>query len=290
MLRPHFAHRRWLARLLVLAAASFTFTGAAVPPPQGASTSAYGARDSSAPSSPCKFRPSRSTTGARGDLKPSAVTTLDSGQTLEDASVQSLEVVGSGVTIRNVSVAGSIMVLGDRVRIRRVTTQGIGISSASDVSVVRSRIAASPDDGIHITSDREALVRNITLRHNLVHQPQTPSENHYDGTQVRGVDGLSITCSTYRAGRYHENFNAAVFLEHANGGTSNVEVRDNWLFGFAFSVMVDATNATFTGNKIGGDIKWGPCLLLGASGNAGFTSSGNTWAETGRPVDLCKQG
>ena len=67
------------------------------------------------------------------------------------------------------------------------------------------------------------------------------------------------------AGPYHENFNAAIFLEHANGGTSNVEVRDNWLLGSAFSVMVDSQSATFTGNKIGGDIKWGPCLQLDAS-------------------------
>jgi hypothetical protein len=218
------------------------------------------------------------------------VTTVTSGKTLKNVSVQNLEVVGSDVTIRNVSVAGLILVRGDRVKIRRVTAQGIGISSASDVSVTRSRITSSPDDGIHITSDDGSMVRNVRLRYNLVHQPQTPSDNHYDGTQVRGVDGLSILCSTYRAGRYHENFNAAIFLEHANGGTSNVEVRNNWLFGSAFSVMVDSNSATFTGNKIGGDIHWGPCLLLDGSGSNGFTSAGNTWAKTGRRVNLCNQG
>lgn len=282
--------RRSLAGILVFAVASLAFTGAAAPPSQSATTGTPSDARGSSASSPCKFRPSKSNTGARGELKQSGVTTVASGKTLEDVSVQNLEVVGSDVTIRNVRVAGTILVRGDRVKIRRVTAQSVGISSASDVSVTRSHIGSSPDDGIHITSDDGTLVRNVTLRYNLVDKPQTPSDNHYDGTQVRGVDGLSILCSTYRAGRYHENFNAAVFLEHANGGTSNVEVRDNWLYGFAFSVMVDSNSATVTGNKIGGDIKWGPCLLLDGSGSQGFTSAGNTWAETGKRVNLCHQG
>jgi hypothetical protein len=283
--------RRLSARLLAIVLTSLAFTSAAVPTSQSASTAAtVGAQVSSAASSPCKFRPSKFNTGARGTLKQSGVTTVKSGKTLENVSVQSLEVVGSDVTISNVRVAGSILVRGDRVKIRRVTAQNVSISSASNVTVTRSHIRSSPLDGIHITSDKGSLVRNVTLRYNLVRKPQRPSDNHYDGTQVRGVDGLSIRCSTYRAGRFHDNFNAAVFLEHANGGSSNVEVRDNWLFGFAFSVMVDSNSATFTGNKIGGDIKWGPCLLLHGSGSQGFTSAGNTWAKSGKKVNLCRQG
>jgi parallel beta helix pectate lyase-like protein len=295
---PHFPHlphlpvrpRRPLSGFLALAVASFAISGAVAAPSQSAPAAAQSDTRAASAASPCKFRPSRSNTGARGELKPSGVTTLTGGETLKNVSVQSLEIVGSDVTIRNVSVAGSILVRGDRVRIRRVTAQGIGISSASNVSVKRSHIQSSPDDGIHITSDDGSLVTNVTLRYNLVRKPQVPNENHYDGTQVRGVDGLSITCSTYRAGRYHENFNAAIFLEYANGGDTNVEVRDNWLFGGAFSVMVDSYSASFTGNKLGGDIKWGPCLLLDGSGSPGFTSAGNTWAETGQPVNLCHQG
>jgi hypothetical protein len=218
------------------------------------------------------------------------VTTLTGGETLKNVSVQSLEVLGPDVKIRNVNVAGLLMVRADRVKIGRVTAQGIAISSASDIKISRSHVQFSPDDGIHITSDSGSMVRNVTMRYNLIRKPQVPSENHYDGTQVRGVDGLSITCSTYRAGRYHENFNAAIFLEYANGGDTNVVVRDNWLFGGAFSVMVDSYSASFTGNKIGGDIKWGPCLLLDGSGSPGFASAGNTWAKNGRPVNLCEQG
>lgn len=237
----------------------------------------------------CGSRPTKSNSGARGVLQQRGATTLVAGGTLEDVRVPSLEISGSDVTVRNVQVDGRVLVTGDRVRIRRVTAQGIGISSASDVSVKHSLIESSPDDAFHVTSDAGELVRNVTLDHNFVHRPVTPSENHYDGVQVRGADGMRISCSTFRAGRYHDNFNAAIFLENANGGTSDVRVDHNWLFGFAFSVMVDSPSSTFTDNKIGGDIQWGPCLLLESAGDS-FTSSGNTWADNGRKVSLCGQG
>lgn len=237
----------------------------------------------------CAYRPTRSNSGARGALQQRGATTLADGSTLQDVRVPSLEISGSDVTVRNVQVDGRVLVTGDRVRIRRVTAQGVGISSASDVSVKRSRIESSPDDAFHVTSDAGELVTNVTLDHNFVHRPVTPSENHYDGVQVRGADGMRISCSTFRAGRYHDNFNAAVFLENANGGTSDVEVDHNWFFGFAFSVMVDSPSSTFTDNKIGGDIQWGPCLLLESAGDS-FTSDGNTWAEDGRKVNFCGQG
>lgn len=238
---------------------------------------------------PCAFRPNRSNTGAGGALQDRGTTRLGSGQRLEDARVQSLEVTGSDVTIRNVQVDGTILVTGDRVRISRTTAQGIFVSSASHVTVKRSKVEDTMDDAFHVTSDRGTLVRDVKLRYNFVHRPVTPSENHYDGVQVRGVDGMEISCSTFRAGPYHDNFNAAIFLENANGGSSNVEASDNWLFGYAFSVMVDSPSSSFTGNRIGGDIQWGPCLLLESAGDS-FESSGNTWAASGKKVNFCGQG
>ncbi len=300
--------RRLRARSLAIAATSLAVAGLVITVPvlnrsdtsgsgAEASTPGQGAHSVSAAKDParagvtrpCKFRPTKSNTGARGELQDRGVTTLGSGATLENARVQSLEVVGSDVTIKNVHVDGTITVSGDRVRIRRTTAQGIFVSSGTKVSVKRSKVESSLDDAFHITSDRGTLVRNVRLRYNFVHRPVTPNENHYDGVQVRGVDKMSISCSTFRAGPYHDNFNAAIFLENANGGDSNVQVRDNWLFGFAFSVMVDSPSAVFTGNKIGGDIKWGPCLLLESAGSS-FTSSGNTWAGSGKKVNFCGQG
>lgn len=241
-------------------------------------------------SSPCKYRPSRSTSGARGTLRDRSVTQLGSGKTLTNARVPSLEITGSGVTVKNVHVDGTVLIVGDDVRLRRVTARGIFVSSASNVTVARSKVESSLDtDAFHVTSDRGALVRNVRLRYNFVGRPVSPSDNHFDGVQVRGVDGMEISCSTFRAGPFHENFNAAIFLENANGGTANVTVRDNWLFGFAFSTMVDSPSSAFLDNEIGGDIKWGPCLMLDSAGG-GFESSGNTWAETGKKVSLCKQG
>jgi hypothetical protein len=134
------------------------------------------------------------------------------------------------------------------------------------------------------------MVKNVTLRYNYVHDPRVPSTAHYDGTQVRGVSGLTIHCSVYDAGPYKPQFNAAIYLENANGGDSNAVVDHNWLYGFGFSVMVDARSATFANNRIGGDIHWRPCYLGTSSGSGGFTSVNNVWDSSDKSVNLCGMG
>ena len=75
-------------------------------------------------------KPSTASTGASGSRVRTLTTVLNSGQTLENADVSTLEIRGSDVTVRNVKVDGYIMVIGDDVMIDRVTTQGVTISSA----------------------------------------------------------------------------------------------------------------------------------------------------------------
>ncbi|MDF1603452.1 hypothetical protein [Nocardioides sp. YIM 152315] len=261
-----------------------------------AATTATGAPSASAAAAsaspgPCKFRPGPENTGAHGVRNDRSVTTLGSGQTLQDANVDSLEISGSDVTVKNVHVRGNIFVTpgSSRVRIVRTTSQGVGISSASRISVIRSDIGYSTDDAIHVTSDAGSLVRKIRLRYNYIHDPRVTDGSHYDGTQVRGVDRMVIECSTYRAGPYRDNYNAAVYLENANGGDSNVTVHHNWLIGFAFSVMVDAESASFTKNRIR-DPHWRACYLGNSSGSGGFESSDNLRLPSRRHVSLCGQG
>ena len=67
-----------------------------------------------------------------------------------------------------------------------------------------------------------------------------------------------------------------------------MKVHRNWLMDNAFSVMVDAKSASFTGNRIGHP-HWGPCYL-GTSASGGFHSAGNTFGATGRKANLCGQG
>jgi Right handed beta helix region len=238
-------------------------------------------------------KPSAANTGASGSRTRKSTTVLSSGQTLENADVSSLEITGSGVSVRNVKVDGYIgVVMGSDVTLDHVTTQGIGISSASRVTVQYANIGYSrAGDAIHVTSDRGQQVRNVVLRHNYIHDPQSPEGAHYDGTQVRGVDGLVIECNVYDPGPFQWTMNAAVYLEDANGGNSNVRVSDNWLYGYAFPVMIGAGRSfTLRDNKVGGDIKWDVCYRLDGLSASEPTSSGNVWDPSGKPLDLCGPG
>lgn len=236
---------------------------------------------------PCRMKPRMTNTGARGDLRDSGRTTLGDGATLTDARVSDLTISGNGVKVRNVRVDGTVLITGENVRLKRVTAEHIGISSAVDVVVAKSNIGYSPDDGIHVTSDGDRLVRDVVLRYNLVHHPEAPPESHYDGTQVRGVDGMVIRCSVYRAGPFQETMNANIFLENANGGVSDVTIARNWLYGSAWSVMVSANSARLVGNRVGGAPHWGYCYL--SSGKDSIVASGNMAMDGGR-VRLCGEG
>lgn len=237
---------------------------------------------------PCAVKPSATTTGASGRRANSSVTTLGNGQVLQNANVSELVISGRGVTVRNVQVNGSILVIGDGATIDHVTAKGVSISSASGTTVQYTNIGFGRGDGIHVTSDRGRLVRNVTLRYNYVHDPRVSSTAHYDGTQVRGINGLSLSCSVYDPGAYQHMYNAAVYLEDANGGDSNIVVSHNWLYGFGFSVMMDAANVTLSTNRVGGDIHWGLCRLGTRSGDPNLTSLGNVWDASGSPVKLCR--
>ena len=273
---------------------SLTASGTFRPSPTISSSKGSSTTGTSAPAAPanssCSFKPSASTTGASGSRKNSSVRVLNDGQTLENADVNDIEVRGSNVTVRNVSVAGNILVTGDNAMIDHVTTQGVAISSASGTTLQYSNIGYSKEDGIHITSDRGRMIRNAVLRYNFVHDPRVPSDAHYDGTQVRGVNGLTIDCSVYDPGPFQWTLNAAVYLEDANGGDTNVRVTNNWLYGHAFPVMVDAGTSTFTKNRIGGDIKWDVCYPAKGLNSSNFSSSGNVWDATNAKLNLCGMG
>jgi hypothetical protein len=276
---------RW-RRLPAIAAVALT----ALVLPLLATTGASAAATAASPAA-CKFKPGPENTGAHGARADRSVTSLGSGRTLEDANVSSLEISGSDVTVKNVQVSGNIFVApgSSNVRIVRSTAQGVAISSASRVSVVRSDIGYSPDDAIHVTSDAGSMVTGVKLRYNYIHHPRVTDGAHYDGTQVRGVNRMLIECSTYRAGPYRDSYNAAIYLENANGGDSNVTVHHNWLIGNAFSVMVDAESATFTANRVR-DPHWRPCYLGTSSGSGGFQSANNVSLPSHQHISLCGQG
>ncbi|HMM93440.1 right-handed parallel beta-helix repeat-containing protein [Phycicoccus sp.] len=236
----------------------------------------------------CPVRPSASTTGAHGTRSSSSRTTLGNGAVLKNANVSDLTITGSNVTVQNVAVSGGILVQGSKVTIDHVTAQNVSISSASSVVVQYSNLGRGGEDAIHVTSDRGSQVRGVTLRYNYLHDPRPSSDAHYDGTQVRGVNGLTISCSVYDGGPYTSQLNAAIYLEDANGGNSNVTIDRNWLFGYGFPIFIDpSTNTSVTRNRIGGDIHWDACY---PNPKSTFRSSGNVWDATGKPLNLCGMG
>lgn len=235
----------------------------------------------------CDFRPDPDNTGPRGELPFSSVTVLADGESLEGATVTSLHVEGSDVTVRDVDVDGAVLVTGDHVILDRVSAEGISISSASDVRVERSDVGWGPADGIHVTSDGPDLVRDVVLSHNLVREPRASPEAHYDGTQVRGVRGLLIECSVYDAGGFDDTYNAAIYIENANGGARDVRIEHNWLLGSAWSLMVGTPGISLVGNRVGGDIKWGTCHLGSVPAGDAPVEQDNLLLDTGEVVELC---
>lgn len=232
------------------------------------------------------MKPGAGNTGASGARTNSGVTVLGDGAVLENANVAGLNIEGSNVTVRNVAVSGGILVTGSGAMIDHVTAQNIGISSASNVTVQYTNIGFGDEDAIHVTSDRGAMVKNVTLKYNYIHDPRVAQDAHFDGTQVRGVQHLTISCSTYDAGGYQHMYNAAVYLENANGGDSGVVVSNNWLYGFGFSIMMEAPGTQLLNNQLGGDIHWDACYVDNAAGAAGLVSTGNTLNSV--PIALCR--
>jgi hypothetical protein len=243
----------------------------------------------SVPIDSCETKPSASNTGPNGRLRDNSTTVLKNGQLLENARVKGLEIRGKGVTVRNVKVTGSIFITGDNATLDHVSATGIAISSASGAQVQYSNIAKSPEDGIHITSDSGRMVKNVVLSHNFIHTPKVPNSAHYDGTQVRGVRGLVISCSTYDPGKYRYPYNAAIYLEDANGGNRNVSIEHNWLYGFGFSVMIDDSKTRIIGNRVGGDIHWATCDLGDSVRVSSLKMRDNINDETGKPEQMCSE-
>ncbi len=230
----------------------------------------------------CAMKPSASNTGASGSLPASGTTSISTnGTTLQGKTVQDLMIYGDNVTVKNVKVLGGVVIRGDNVTVDHVTAQGIAISGATNAVVQYANISGG-NDATHITSDTGS-VRNATLRYNYIHDPNPSPNAHYDGTQIRGADGVKILCSTYKLGAWESTYNAAVYMENANGGTRNVTVANNWIDGGGFSVYVTATNLTVSGNRFGRDAHWGICRNLGSS----FAASGNVWDDTGASVPVC---
>jgi hypothetical protein len=163
---------------------------------------------------------------------------------------------GSSLTLRNVRVTGHAVFRGSNLVIEDSELGALSLSGTANVRVSRVDVFGSAGrDGIHITSGT-GRVSNVLVEDTWVHNPVLNGSAHYDGMQVRGVDGLTLRRVSIELGAYQPLYNAALFLEDANGGNRGVTIEDSWILGggYAFYSFADAVTVRRT---TFGDARWG---------------------------------
>ena len=208
----------------------------------------------------------------------------EDGLVLDGVLIQGdVELVGERQVLRNSRVEGHLVVRGTDVTIEDSELGALSVSSATQVVARRVEIFGNlGDDGIHVTSGGGPRASDVVIEGCWVHSPQVEAESHYDGIQVRGVDGLTLRGNTFDLGPWMDRYNAAVFLEEANGGNVDVLVEGNLINGGGYSVYVNGRDVRLVDNRFGNDANWG---LLHPR-HTPFEESGSTWADDGTPVSL----
>lgn len=237
-------------------------------------------------------KPTSSNTGFRGSL------TTHSGDytaNTADATVSGLDITGqltinadrvTVVDCRVQSLAGILVNETEDTTLEHVTTPTVGVSSSLRTTMEYLRVTGSEADAFHVTSDGASMVTDCVIRHCLVDDPQPPSEAHWDGLQVRGINGLTVENTVFDAGPWQFPYNACVYFEPANGGNSNMVMDGCWLYGGAFGLHLGEATGTnaITNNVFGGDVEFDYVRAENVTAQHYQTFSGNTEEGTGNPV------
>ena len=133
-----------------------------------------------------------------------------------------------------------------------------------------------------MTSGDGPRAADVLIEGSWVHSPQVEADSHYDGIQVRGVDHLTLRGNTFDLGPWNERYNAAIFLEEANGGNVDVLVERNTVNGGGYALYVAGQGVRLIDNRFGRDANWG--LLYPE--HPPFEESGSAWADDGSPLSL----
>lgn len=273
-----------VAALVALLAVAVIVRPGADPVPLGADGSAGGDQPSVTP--PARAYPGPESTGTT--IEPRSARpggTLDRpGAVTEDVVLEGdVELRGDRQVLRNVRVEGRVLVTGHDITVEDSEIGSLSISGAQRFTGRRLEIFGFlGSDGVHITSDR-GRVQDVLIEDSWIHSPQLAEGSHYDGVQVRGVDRLTLRGNRIDLGEHDPRMTAAVFLQEANGGNTEVLIADNWLGGGGYTLYLGGDGVTVTGNVFGTNAAYG--LLYPDTRPTRFTASGNRW-EDGDPVDL----
>lgn len=226
----------------------------------------------------CSVQPTAANTGSSGSLTSDGRSSLSTaGEIVQNKSFAgNLVIYADGVQLRNVTVAGDILLAeANDIVIDHVTTRSVALSSSSNATIQYSEVNAFEGDSFHITSDGSSYITNVTLRHNYIARPgfNPGSLSHWDGVQIRGANNVLIFCNNFDVGTWQDPYNVLIYLEQANGGNDNITVDNNWLSGSNFAFMIGLphvpVNLSITNNKLfSAHFHYGYCYLGG-----GFTST-----------------
>ena len=180
-----------------------------------------------------------------------------SNATISNVSISGdVRFTGSNLTLRNVRVTGHAVFRGDGVTIERSEFGALSLSGTWGVRASGIDITGSAgNDGIHITSG-SGPAGEIAIRDTWVHNPMVTATSHYDGIQVRGVDGLTLERVAVDLGAHKPQFNAALFLEDMGGANRDILVADSRFTGGGYVVYSYAVNVAYRGTVFGGG-RWG---------------------------------
>ena len=242
-----------------------------------------------APSTPPTPRPCPTCAPSAGvpddvTLRPADTAALDrDGQLVEGTAFPGdVTLSADGVTLRGVRVEGQLLVTGSDVVVEDSEVGSLAISGASGVRVSRVEVFGDlGQDGIHVTSDR-GPVTDVVVEDSWIHSPTVTGDSHYDGIQVRGVDGLVLRGNVFDLGPHLPQLNASIFLQEANGGNRDVLIEDNVIDGGGYALYIGGSDVTVRSNAFGRNAAWG-LLYPDASP---FTEASNVWRDTGEAVTL----
>ncbi|KGM15107.1 hypothetical protein N867_11985, partial [Actinotalea fermentans ATCC 43279 = JCM 9966 = DSM 3133] len=217
-------------------------------------------------------------------LAPMAGGTIDASGEIANVVIDSDVVfTGSDLTLRNVRVNGEAIIRGDRVQVASSEFAALSISGSDAVTIAGTEVfGLTGRDGVHITSDT-GPVTNVVIRDSLIHNPQVTATSHYDGIQVRGVDGLTLDGIRIDLGAFVPQHNAALFLEDANGGNRNVTVTRSVLEGGGYTLYSFASDVRITDTVLGSG-EWG--ILFPSSRTGEVTEFRGNTDDAGRGLAL----
>jgi hypothetical protein len=246
----------------------------------------------------CTTKPDANNTGPTGTLTTDNRTQISSSETIENKVFPAgLLIRADNVTLRNVKVVGG-MDIGDElnnVMLDHVEARSVGITSSANVTIQYSHFTAFNGDALFVSGWNGVQTTDLTVKHSFIDRPSfTSTEAHWDGIQMRGVDGVNIFCNNFDVGPWQFEYNVLIYSEPDHGGNYNIFVDNNWLNGANFAFMGGTSIPTgyeITNNKIRSfDFYYGLCYPGGgltASNIDQVIQTGNTL--DGVPIDkVCK--